>query len=235
MSDVTSFLPDQDASDGSATGGTASSVSTLVGGIYNPTLPTLLSGQQASFQLDVNGRLILAPLTVNTTQGWGTLATYSAAATFTVASSPTDVFTITGSATKTVRILSVEISSTETTASNITYSLILRSTANSGGTSTTLVVGEHDSNNAAATAVVRSYTANPTLGTTNATIRNCKWVPCTPGTAGGSFVQRWDFTESPAQNIVLRGTSQVLAVNLNGLTQSGNSYCISVTWVEDNS
>lgn len=44
---------------GSATGGTASSLSNLAGGIFNTSLPTLTTGQQASLQLDSSGRLIV--------------------------------------------------------------------------------------------------------------------------------------------------------------------------------
>lgn len=47
---------------GSVSGGTAGSLSDLVGGIYNTALPTLTNGQQAAFQLDSSGRLIIAPL-----------------------------------------------------------------------------------------------------------------------------------------------------------------------------
>lgn len=50
------------ASFGSASGGTAASVSELIGGLYNSSLPTLTSGQQAAFQLDSSGRLIISPL-----------------------------------------------------------------------------------------------------------------------------------------------------------------------------
>lgn len=44
-------------SQGSATGGTAGTQSTLGGGIYNSSPPTLTSGQQAGFQFDANGNL----------------------------------------------------------------------------------------------------------------------------------------------------------------------------------
>lgn len=42
---------------GSASGGTAAASSTLSGGIYNSSAPTLTTGQQASLQLDVSGNL----------------------------------------------------------------------------------------------------------------------------------------------------------------------------------
>lgn len=47
-----------DLSDGSSTGGTAGSKSSLSGGIYNTTLPTLTNGQQAGLQIDSSGRLL---------------------------------------------------------------------------------------------------------------------------------------------------------------------------------
>ena len=43
--------------------GAAGTKSYVTGGIYNSTLPTLTTGQQAAFQLDLNGRQILSPLT----------------------------------------------------------------------------------------------------------------------------------------------------------------------------
>lgn len=49
----------KDVADGSASGGTAGTFSLLMGGIYNSTLPTLTTGQQASLQLDTSGRLLV--------------------------------------------------------------------------------------------------------------------------------------------------------------------------------
>jgi hypothetical protein len=48
-----------DLADGSSTGGTAGTKSLLSGGIYNSTLPTLTTGQQAGLQLDASGRLLV--------------------------------------------------------------------------------------------------------------------------------------------------------------------------------
>lgn len=45
------------ASDGSSTGGTAGTKSSLAGGIYNSSAPTLTTGQQAGLQLDSSGNL----------------------------------------------------------------------------------------------------------------------------------------------------------------------------------
>lgn len=49
-----------DAADGSVSGGTAGTFSQLAGGIYNPTPPALIGGQQASLQLTAAGALIVS-------------------------------------------------------------------------------------------------------------------------------------------------------------------------------
>lgn len=52
----------KDGANGSVTPGTVASFSELVGGQYNTALPTLTTGQQAAFQVDSSGRLIISPL-----------------------------------------------------------------------------------------------------------------------------------------------------------------------------
>jgi hypothetical protein len=70
---------------GSSTGGIPATKSTLFGGIYNSSLPTLSSGQQSAVQLDSSGRLIIRPLTsadvVTSNQGgtWTTGRTWTTA------------------------------------------------------------------------------------------------------------------------------------------------------------
>lgn len=58
-----------DASDGSVVPGTVASKSSLAGGQYNSTPPTLTNGQQSAIQLDSSGRLIAAPSTDITDTG----------------------------------------------------------------------------------------------------------------------------------------------------------------------
>lgn len=48
---------------GSVGAGTAGTSSFLIGGVFNTSLPTLTTGQQAAIQLDSSGRQIIAPLT----------------------------------------------------------------------------------------------------------------------------------------------------------------------------
>lgn len=163
-----------------------------------------------------------------------TKTTYSASITGLVAGAlATDIFTITGSATKTVRITYFIISATSAAGSNSNVQLIKRSTANTGGTSTTPAITPHDSANAAGTAVVRAYTLNPTLlGTTVGIVRSFKEFLSGVVTADAGRCEM-TFGDRPGQAIVLRGTSEMLAVNLNATTISSSSFNISIEFTEE--
>lgn len=160
-------------------------------------------------------------------------ASYSASiANVVVATTPTDVFTITGSATKTVRIMQVRISGTETTGTVRDFDLVKRSTADSAGTSTTVTVVPHDSSSAAGTAVVKSYTANPTLGSSVGILKSDAWEVPLANSASANAVLVWDFGLN-FQEIVLRGTSEMAAINFEGVTMTGNAMNFTITWEEE--
>ena len=205
-----------------------------IGAVYNDgSLPTPASGERVDLQTDLNGRLLVAAALLD-----GYKTTYSAAITgLTIAAAATDVFTITGSATKTIRVTKFVISGTQTTASNEDILILKRSTANTLGTSTNPTRVPHDSNNAAATATINAYTANPTLGTLVGVLRSNKFVVGAIS-SGGSFsatlnILPYDFGNSPSQAIVIRGTSQVLALNLNAQTLVASSLDIYIEWTEE--
>ncbi len=162
----------------------------------------------------------------------GGKATYSTSITALVpASSATDIFTITGSASKTIRILRVEVSGTQTTGGATELVLLKRSTANSSGTSTSPTAVAHDSNNPTASATINAYTANPTTGTLVGNIRAEKlFVAATTAASDKLFI---NFGSGPSQAVVLRGTSQVFAVNLNSATVTGGSFDINVEFSEE--
>ena len=160
-------------------------------------------------------------------------ASFSGALTATTA---TDIFTITGSATKTIKILDIFISGIQSTASAAIVNLIKRSTANTAGTSTIPSTIPYDSADASATAVVRAYTTNPTLGTQVGTtpfktIR--KEIP-TAGFANSDYAPTvFDFSKAPTRPVILRGISEVFAINLASQSIAGNSFNISITWTEE--
>ena len=211
-----------------ASGATDSGKPVKVGGVYQTTIPTLTAGQRGDLQVDSRGALITTSLD-------GARATYAASATnITAALTPTDVFTITGSATKTVRVLKVGISGVQTAAGIISILLLKRSTANTVGTSAASAAVPYDSNAAAATATVLSYTANPTTGTlVGSAIRSGKVLIPAAGTASSGDIQEWFFGDTSGQSIVLRGINQVFAVNLNATTVTGGSLSYYIVWTEE--
>jgi hypothetical protein len=162
----------------------------------------------------------------------GTKATYSSASVgVSLAATATDFWELIGSATKTVRVLRITITGTATAAASADVLLIMRSAADTGGTATQPTIVPNDSNNAAATAVINLYSANPTLGTSVGTIRARK---LNLGAAGSAGTIDWRFSNTNDQAIVLRGATQVLALNFNGAAvPAGTSIDIECEWVED--
>ena len=196
--------------------------------------PVLIAGNDGTnartLFTDAAGRLQTAPTTKTT---------YSAAtAIFTPVATATDIFVITGSATRTVKILSIILSGTQTTAGNIgTISLIKRSTDDTGGTSVAATRIPHDSTNAAATAVVRHYTANPTLGTTVGTVYSPRVSIPAPATAivPATIFQYNAPDPAHGQPITLRGAAEVIAVNMGGgaLPAGAANFAVTVIWTEE--
>ena len=156
----------------------------------------------------------------------------AASAAFSPGTTPQDIFTITGSATKTIEVLRMTISSIQTAAGTNSWFIAKRSTANSGGTSAAVTAVPHDSNDAAATATVLQYTANPTAGTLVGNIWTGKQHSPTAATIGLP-VMLVDFTLLYGKPIILTGITEVLAWNFAGASlPSGLSCHCVVTWIE---
>lgn len=148
----------------------------------------------------------------------------------------TDIFTLTGAAGKTIRITRCDISGAiATTAQQLEVYGVVRSTANTGGTSSAPTPVPYDSADSPAGAIVRAYTANPaSLGTVVGTVRVAKMLL---GVTGGTTVQDrliWDFGDRPTKALVLRGATQVFAIWLNSVTfATATSFNIYIEWSED--
>lgn len=168
----------------------------------------------------------------------GSKISYSAVSTaFTPGATPQDIFTITGSATKTIKVSCISISTDQTTAGTNKIFLVRRSSALTGGTSASVTAVASDVNNPAASATILQYTANSTGG---GTLIGNIWGGFTnspaAATAGiGGFIGTVvEFTENFGQSIVLRGIGDVLAVNLGGVAlPAGLSVIITIDWSEE--
>ena len=154
----------------------------------------------------------------------------------TPAANATDVFTISGSATKTIKITKLQVTAdSASTAGVIDFYCFLRSVANSGGTFTTPASVKYDSNNAAPTATVKAYTANPdTLGA-GQFIFGDHYALANAGSSGIPIFPWVEiFGTSVTQPIVLRGVNQSFCFSLNGDTiPTDIELYVSIEWTEE--
>jgi hypothetical protein len=160
-------------------------------------------------------------------------ATYSASGTETLAATPTDVFVIEGSATKTIYVRSFEVSCVKTTAGQAVVNLIKRSVANTGDSIAVTPV-PLDGNDIASVAAVRYYSVNPSaLGSAVGTVSRKYMTFPAPATAGwGSLIEQWLWGTTMDRYLTLRGAAQSLAINMGGATLTGAVCTYNATWIE---
>lgn len=159
-------------------------------------------------------------------------ATYSAAMSVEpVASSPTDVCSLYGSATKRIRVRKLIVSGEATSVTTEPIAIMKRSTAASNGTSVATTGVAWDSTNATATALADIYSTNPTVGTLVGVIADpfVTWSNFTTG-VGTTLTYNFGERESP---VILRSASQGLTVHLNGITTAGLNLMCTWVWTED--
>lgn len=152
------------------------------------------------------------------------------------AASATDFLTITGVAGHIVRVTRAECTGTATAIGAANVVALVRSTANTGGTSTAPAAVPADSTDSAALASVKAYTANPTVGTSIGPVRASVMVltPTATTTIGINTVN-WTFGNSAGTRagVVLRSASQVFALNGNGASfPAGTALNCSLEWTE---
>ena len=203
MADLRQQIPDE-VIKAANTAATAADPSLVVALSPNSPMPT--AALPATFSASINGLVLSA--------------------------TATDVFTLTGSATKTIKITKVAVNAVQTTASQVGVVLLKRSTANTLGTSTAQTAVPYDSTTVAPTATVLAYTANPTTGTLVGNLFTQRVF--VPGAATASDAQGLSmaYGDVGQQYIILRGIAQVFAVNLAGVTVTGGSANISIEWIE---
>lgn len=152
----------------------------------------------------------------------------------TVASSATDIFIFNGSATKTVVITGIYVSGYSTAASAYELFLVKRSTADTGPQAATATAVPMDSADAAATATLHSYTANPTAGTSvgNMADKILSLSVLATNVVTNIVTPFWQplASEKP---IVLHGTAEGVAISGGGTSAaSGAKLAITVVGFE---
>jgi hypothetical protein len=184
------------------------SYSPLIIAAYNSTPLVLANAQSAQLAENTAAQLYI--------DNEGLKTSYRVSGAITLAATPTDVFVLPGSASKTVRLRRLRIYSAATTAGTMTLSLVKRSAADTGGTSTATTVVPLDSADAAGSAAPLTYTANPSaLGTALGSV-DTALIDFGLTASGPVFDET--FGQAGAQTVVLRGVAQNLAINLNGGT-----------------
>ena len=165
--------------------------------------------------------------------------TYSAVSVGLVpAASATDIFCISGSATKSVAVRQIVISGTAGTAITTPVVLLRRVALDTGGTAATglalPVAATNSSGDTAATAVLTAYTANPTINDSSPSLLQGPAVSFATtttanqptilksGTQVDLFTKGWD----------LHGAAQQLCLNLNGASVSSGVLALSIQWTE---
>lgn len=150
--------------------------------------------------------------------------------------SATDIFTISGSATpgRKVKVLKIEVSGIATAAAAIPFSVVKRSTANTGGTATNPAAVAHEAiTGLSASATVAAYTANPTTGTLVGVLQAKRGTLLTSAAGTPASPTPFDFTTANSKFPTLNGPNEVIALNMNGATAAGNALDIFVTFAEE--
>jgi hypothetical protein len=206
--------------------------------------------------LALGAALLVAPAAaqVNTVPQTGVQTAYVAKTTYSssffglvpVVTSGTDQVCISGSATKTVRVQRITIWGTTATApQTVPLSLVRRASLDTGGTAAgttanpgiTTQIAKRDTGTVAATAVLVSYTAAPTIVDSAPTYIDAQLLAMPIVTSVMSAVPV-DFhfardTENLLQPPTLVGVAQQLCVNNAAALTNASAWNGSIVWTEE--
>lgn len=178
---------------------------------------------------------ILAALTNgNQLSKFPSYSTYSATATIApLATTPTDIFNMTGSASKIVFITRVEISGTTTSGSGISANILLtKKSALNTGASNPITPLPHSSAYSASGVTAKYYTTNPSaLGAAVGAARAARYSFATNGTQVQPLIWEFDPT-NPSKQLILVNATENISINLGGTTITGSVVAINVEYIE---
>ena len=170
------------------------------------------------------------------------IARYRAAATWTpTATAALTVAALKGSASKTVRVHRIMLGGVATALSSTIFKLIRVSALGAGGTVVTPTVSKMDTTAGAATAVAEVYTTAAKAADTTSegplsVFSLFQTTVTTPTVAYNEAQMVYPERGAPGgQSIVLRGTSEILAItNFNGGNlAAGSALTLTIEWTED--
>lgn len=165
--------------------------------------------------------------------------TFSATHQFVPSQAATDICSLTGSATKTIKVRRVIFSGIGSAVANDPVAVIKRSTANVGN-GWTMVQTPYDSTNtltnaaqtAGTAALAEAWTGLPTLGTVIGTLADLyyTWGNLTTGVGSVPLVFTFGQLGSP---LVLRGVAQQVSINLGGFAPVTPLANCTFEWTEE--
>ena len=153
---------------------------------------------------------------------------------FSPTASPTDFLVLQGAVGVVTRIREIIISGVATSAANVLLSLIRRSTADTGGTSTGQTMAKRDTSDAAAGTTAQLYTANPaSTGTAIATVESAR-INLAPAASASIDRVIWQYSWMNEKGLTLRGAADFIAFNLAGVSlPAGGALDISISFTEE--
>ena len=140
-------------------------------------------------------------------------------------SATTDIMSMSGSSTMLIRIVQVNLSGLALTAgAHFDVIALIRSTLNTGGTSSAMNVGKQDSNDPATSATnLLTYTAAPATGTLLGYQGSQKLFAPVAGSALNVGVQFNFGYGAGAKALLLRNVNQSFCLNLGGVTPANGT------------
>lgn len=189
--------------DSANTAATAPTNALLTSAMYNSTVPALTNGQAVAAEADTTGSLY------QNSEGRKQSYRVGMVGFTPIASATAPAISMTGSATKTIRITRIRLSATAGTGTAADIAL-KRFTALSGGTANTQAanVAKMDSGNAAQTAVVNQWSAAATTATAAGILNAERYEIVTAAVSVLPGAIEWTFGDKNGQSLVLRGTSE---------------------------
>lgn len=144
-----------------------------------------------------------------------------------------DLVVLGGSATRLIRLKSVILSGTATSATNIGAYVFKRTAGYTGGTPTAITRTSADTTDPAATASLVHYAAGGATAGAGTMLDGCRLnlAPAANGSIDRPMLQyTWQNDKAPN----LRGVTEFLAIGLNGISMpAGGRLDVSLTWTEE--
>ncbi len=165
----------------------------------------------------------------------GLLPSYTAGFDVTGYTTPTDLFCVNGSATRVVKVRRITVTGQATSATQMDIVFLRRSTANTGGTPTSITLGYDDSLDPAPTATVTKYGAAPTLGAQfGGSVLDVQINFPAPGGGNPPLPAAWPPSSEGTKTLTLRGANEGVCWNWNGAAwPAGGDASITVEWTEE--